>query len=154
MLLKHPIYYLALLALAITALAAPQAPQCDPNKINSLELREASTTDDTSYVEARNADEDFTITTVSLDDDENSDVHDKTDADVLNPLAVQHCSNCAKIKKKKPKYGGKCDPANSLGWKSSNNCKGKSYLCVQSGKATCYGRPLDKLRMENGECFK
>ncbi|KAE8165481.1 hypothetical protein BDV40DRAFT_258192 [Aspergillus tamarii] len=152
MLLKYPIYYIALLVLAIAAVAKPQ---CDPNKIKSLELREVSTTDETNNIEERDINEDWdTITTYTLDDDEDSNVQDKADADAINPLAPSHCSNCAKIKKAKPKYKGKCDPKNSLGWKSSHNCKGTSYLCVQSGKATCYGRPLSKLNFENGECFK
>ncbi|KAF7588268.1 hypothetical protein BBP40_005954 [Aspergillus hancockii] len=149
MLLKHSIYHLAFLALLAIAVAAK--PQCDPNKINALDLREASAFDDTSNLEARDASEESafpadeswdTVTTVSLADDEGDNTPDKTDADALNPLAQNHCSNCAKIKKVKPRFNGKCNPKQSLGWKSSHNCKGSSYLCVQNGQATCYGRPL------------
>ncbi|KAB8259528.1 hypothetical protein BDV32DRAFT_150412 [Aspergillus pseudonomiae] len=153
MLLEFPVYYIAILVLTTAAVAKPQG---DPNKIKSLELREVSITNDANNVEARDTNEEWeTVTTYILDDDDDdSDIQDKTDADAINPLAPSHCLNCAKIKKAKPKYKGKCDPKNSLGWKSSHNCKRTSYLCVQSGKTTCYGRPLSKLNMENGECFK
>jgi hypothetical protein len=49
-----------------------------------------------------------------------------------------------------------CLPGSSKGKKSSHNCVGiggKSYLCVLSGKATCYTSNLKNLNMENGECF-
>ncbi|KAE8150340.1 hypothetical protein BDV25DRAFT_112730 [Aspergillus avenaceus] len=148
MLLKQ----LAFLGLLATSAVAAQ---CDPNKVKSLEYRSEPVTDDVD-IEARDvgADEtEETITTISLEDD---DTPDKTNVDANNPVvqAQNHCSNCAKIKKKKARFGKNCDPAKSLGWKSSHNCKGTSYLCVQGGKATCYSRPLNKLNMENGECFK
>ncbi|OGM51155.1 hypothetical protein ABOM_000114 [Aspergillus bombycis] len=99
MLLKFPVYYTALLVLTIAAVAKPQ---CDPNKIKSLELREVSTNDAANNLEARDTNEEWeTVTTYTLDDDEDSNIQDKTDADAINPLAPSHCSNCAKIKKAK-----------------------------------------------------
>ncbi|KAI0595157.1 hypothetical protein F4775DRAFT_383311 [Biscogniauxia sp. FL1348] len=59
------------------------------------------------------------------------------------PKGTNHCSNIAKIKRVKPEYKGNCNPANSRGFRSAHNCKndsGKSYLCVQDNKATCYQR--------------
>jgi hypothetical protein len=46
------------------------------------------------------------------------------------------CGNQGQIGRNK--YDPNCLPANSKGWKSAHNCKGKSYLCVLSGQATCY----------------
>ncbi|KAK4693725.1 hypothetical protein P7C71_g3721, partial [Lecanoromycetidae sp. Uapishka_2] len=69
------------------------------------------------------------------------------------PIAVS-CGNCGKIKTAKARFNGNCDPANSKGYMSSHNCPGKSYLCVLSGKATCYsGSSVTRLGAENGECF-
>lgn len=48
------------------------------------------------------------------------------------------CANQGQIKRVKPLYQGKCQPSQSKGWRSAHNCPGKSYLCVQSDKATCY----------------
>lgn len=68
--------------------------------------------------------------------------------DNLDARATVHCSNQGKINRVKPEYKGKCDPANSVGFGSAHNCKdsrsGKSYLCVQSDKATCYVSPTDE----------
>lgn len=60
---------------------------------------------------------------------------------VLEERAQTHCSNKAFIGKDKDKYKGKCQKSKSKGWASGHNCKdkgGKSYLCVQNNKATCY----------------
>lgn len=74
------------------------------------------------------------------------DVED-VEVDNLDARATVHCSNQGKINRVKPEYKGKCDPANSVGFGSAHNCKdgrsGKSYLCVQSDKATCYVSPTD-----------
>ena len=64
-----------------------------------------------------------------------------------------NCKNCGKIKKAKAKFNG-CDPKDSVGYKSSHNCKGSSYLCVHDGVAQCYSKgSLKRLGAENGECF-
>lgn len=69
------------------------------------------------------------------------DIRDVTltdrDAD-LTERGTVHCANQGQIKRVKPLYQGKCMPAQSKGWRSAHNCPGKSYLCVQSDKATCY----------------
>jgi hypothetical protein len=67
--------------------------------------------------------------------------YDPSDFESLETRATIKCSNVAKIKRVKAEYKGKCDPANSKGFKSAHNCQnksGKSYLCVQNNKATCY----------------
>ena len=56
MLLKFPVYYIAILVLTTAAVAKPQ---CDPNIIKSLELREVSITDDANNVEARDTNEEW-----------------------------------------------------------------------------------------------
>ena len=69
--------------------------------------------------------------------------------------ATKHCANNALISKDKDKYYPKCQSSHSKGWASAHNCKGKSYLCVQSGVATCYTlSDAQKRGFENGECFK
>ncbi|KAL8709014.1 MAG: hypothetical protein Q9220_006223 [cf. Caloplaca sp. 1 TL-2023] len=76
------------------------------------------------------------------------------EAVALDPRDRKNCKNCAKIKTAKAKFNGKCDPSDSVGFKSSNNCKGKSYLCVIDGRAKCYPKgDLSSLSAENGECF-
>jgi hypothetical protein len=69
--------------------------------------------------------------------------YDAADFDTaeLTARATQHCSNDGNIKRVKPEYKGKCAPTNSKGFASAHNCKnksGRSYLCVQNKKATCY----------------
>ncbi|KAK1635254.1 hypothetical protein BDP81DRAFT_472783 [Colletotrichum phormii] len=70
--------------------------------------------------------------------------YDPTDFDGLEARAGNtiHCSNNGKIKRVKKEYKGKCHPKNSIGRQAAHNCErprsGKSYLCVQSNKATCY----------------
>lgn len=67
--------------------------------------------------------------------------YNPNDFETLATRATIKCSNVSKIKRVKAEYKGKCDPANSKGFKSAHNCKtksGKSYLCVQNNKATCY----------------
>ncbi|KAI1100688.1 hypothetical protein F4804DRAFT_318371 [Jackrogersella minutella] len=83
---------------------------------------------------------------------------DITERDFLHSDATIHCANEGKIKRVKPGYKGRCNPANSRGFRSAHNCKteekGKSYLCVQGKKATCYTiSDAERNNFENGECF-
>jgi hypothetical protein len=55
---------------------------------------------------------------------------------MLVPRKMTACNNAGLIGR--PKYDPMCLPANSKGKISAHNCKGKSYLCVLSGVATCY----------------
>jgi hypothetical protein len=57
-------------------------------------------------------------------------------ASMLVPRKMTACNNAGLIGR--PKYDPICLPANSKGKISAHNCKGKSYLCVLSGVATCY----------------
>lgn len=62
---------------------------------------------------------------------------------------TNHCSNIARIKSDKEKYGNLCGHSHSIGWKSAHNCVnwgGKSYLCVQCGVAHCFVSDLAFLR--------
>lgn len=74
----------------------------------------------------------------------------------IETRATKNCANCGRIKR--AKYGPvNCNPYYSRGYRSAHNCynsNGKSYLCVQSGIATCYriGEARSK-NFENGECF-
>lgn len=54
----------------------------------------------------------------------------------LTVRRTTYCRNDGKISR--DKYDPDCLPSNSKGFKSAHNCKGKSYLCVLSGKAHCY----------------
>lgn len=69
------------------------------------------------------------------------DIED-VEVDYLEARQTVHCSNQGSIRRVKPEYQGKCNPANSVGRGSANNCHGsrggRSYLCVQSNQATCY----------------
>ncbi|KAF2826197.1 hypothetical protein CC86DRAFT_406490 [Ophiobolus disseminans] len=102
----------------------------------------------------------------SLDGDDGLDLsnidivdieYNPEDFEELATRATKHCSNIAPIKRVKKEYKGKCDPKNSKGWASGHNCKnksGKSYLCVQGGKATCHSiNDAVKNNFESGECF-
>lgn len=94
------------------------------------------------------------ITNVDID----SVGFDANDFDSLVTRATKHCANQGKIKRVKKEYKGKCHPDNSRGFDSAHNCigkvKGKSYLCVQDKKATCYTvKDAEKKNFENGECF-
>ncbi|CAH0044876.1 unnamed protein product, partial [Clonostachys solani] len=63
------------------------------------------------------------------------------DFDELVTRGTIRCSNQGRIKRFKKEYDGKCSPSNSRGFLSAHNCKnkdGKSYLCVQNRRATCY----------------
>jgi hypothetical protein len=92
------------------------------------------------------------------DDDDGIDVADvELDTPELVARATRHCANQGRIKRNKAKYKGRCQRKDSLGYKSSHNCAsrgGRSYLCVQGQKATCYSANLRSLNFENGECFK
>ena len=67
--------------------------------------------------------------------------------------AALFCRNCASLKT--AKFIGGCDPDNSRGFRSSQACKGKSYLCVLDGRATCYigSNAIANLGASYGECF-
>ncbi|MCJ1468824.1 hypothetical protein MMC07_007454 [Pseudocyphellaria aurata] len=69
--------------------------------------------------------------------------------------AARSCRNCAILRNSKPGFQGNCDPSNSKGYKSSTACRGKSYLCVADGGATCYtgSDVVANLGASNGECF-
>ncbi|KAL0929740.1 uncharacterized protein CTRU02_215383 [Colletotrichum truncatum] len=92
-----------------------------------------------------------------LDIEEIELAYDPNDFENLAARATIKCSNQGKIKRVKKEYAGKCHPNNSIGTLSAHNCKnrqGKSYLCVQSQKATCYTIPAaQKKNFEKGECF-
>ena len=70
-------------------------------------------------------------------------------------LALLSCRNCEILKRTKPAFNGSCDPANSRGYKASQVCEGKSYLCIFDGVATCYTSfdVVANLGASNGECF-
>ncbi len=71
----------------------------------------------------------------------------------LAPRAQRTCENQGKLRRNKFLCKG-CDPKKSKGYKSSHNCKGKAYLCVEKGVGTCYsGGAVKKLNAEGGECF-
>ncbi len=85
------------------------------------------------------------------------DVEEIADADfeepTLVPRAQRTCKNDGRLRRKKF-VGQGCDPKKSKGPRSSHNCPGKAYLCVENGKATCYsGGAVKKLGAEGGECF-
>jgi hypothetical protein len=93
--------------------------------------------------------------------DNGVDGADVVDVELATPelvaRATRHCANNGRIKRNKSKYKGKCQKKDSIGYFSSHNCAnrgGKSYLCVQGQKATCYSTNLRGLNFENGECFK
>jgi hypothetical protein len=115
------------------------AAACDPETatpvLQSRSLRFAERGD--QHDEAAVAQRWETITSIDLNADENVASTTPADAnDVLVARAQRTCKNCAKIKKAKAKFNGLCDPATSKGFKSSHNCPGKSYLCVEDGVAT------------------
>jgi len=102
-------------------------------------------------------DDDGSLDLSEVDIDEVEFNADDFDIGGLAARATEHCNNQGRIKRVKPEYKGKCAPANSIGFQSAHNCKsrsGKSYLCVQSNKATCYTiNAAVKKNFENGECF-
>lgn len=83
---------------------------------------------------------DITTDTEELDV-EDVELDDESDFENLLARDTIKCSNDGYIKRVKKEYHGKCNPKNSKRTKSAHNCKnlgGKSYLCVQKKKATCY----------------
>ena len=148
----HPTQVLtpiSLLCLLSLSLAEPIGLNgCNPNKAKALEQLDISPSptgeNSIEATEKRPLNANETFATSSEEE--------------LFPALVS-CQNCAKIKKKKPKFRGGCDPAKSKGFLASHQCSnkkvgGKSYLCVRNGVAHCYKGNLANLRMEHGECFK
>ncbi|RYP01980.1 hypothetical protein DL764_006013 [Monosporascus ibericus] len=119
--MKFPLPTAVALFCAATSLAIPQANRFD----NGLAARDTEGLD---------------LSGINIEDIEID--YDPADFDtILTSRATIRCSNDGLIKRVKKEYNGKCHPSNSKGKLSAHNCKnkqGKSYLCVQSGKATCY----------------
>lgn len=138
---------LSLLCLLSLSLAEPFGLNgCNPNKAKALEQLDISPSpsSETSleFTEKHSTNEAFA---------------DSAEEDFFP--ALFSCQNFTKIKKKKPKFKGGCDPAKSKGFLASHQCSnkkvgGKSYVCVRDGVVHCYRGNLANLRMEHGECFR
>jgi hypothetical protein len=132
------------------------ADACDPELASpSLSSRSLRLGQRTAERDADIAQRWETITSIDLNDESAAGTTASDANDVFQVGAAQKtCKNCAKIKTAKAKFNGNCNPANSKGWKSSHNCPGKSYLCVENGVATCYTKgSMTNLNAESGECF-
>ncbi|KLU83076.1 hypothetical protein MAPG_02143 [Magnaporthiopsis poae ATCC 64411] len=99
------------------------------------------------------------------DDSSNTLIHARRllvgENNLITKRATIRCTNSAPIKKDKAKFAPGCQHTNrrrtGRPMISAHNCKndgGRSYLCVQSGVATCYTiQQAQKQKLEYGQCF-